>query len=255
MINEQLHKSPAALDRVKHRTLKLDRNARDMSALKKFNAFFVTVGEFAEACKDFPVVWVTAGNGANGKPQVAPLALFGLHNQENLCIEGDEWRVRYVPALLRFYPFAVARTSPTEMVLCIDEAWQGLGHEVGDPLFGADGEPTELTVNINKQLQELEVDIERTRQVGERLGELGLLREMRFDATLPDGSKIGVDGFLTIDEEKLAKLGDAQALELARNGLLGIIHAHQISLTNMTRLAEWQVARSGQGTPAATPVA
>ena len=78
MINENLHKTPVALDRVKHRQLKLDRSARDLNRQKSLNAFFVSVGEFAEACKDYPVVWVAAGKGADGKPQVAPLAIFGL---------------------------------------------------------------------------------------------------------------------------------------------------------------------------------
>ncbi len=253
MINETLHKTPVALDRVKHRALKLDRSARDLSRLKELNAFFVTVGEFAEACKDYPVVWVAAGNGADGKTQVAPLAIFGLQASQNLCIDNDQWRVRYVPAMLRFYPFAIARTSATEMVLCVDESWQGLSNDVGDALFLPDGNPTELTLGINKQLQDLEVDVERTRLVGEKLQSLGLLREMQFDATLPDGKSMKMDGFFTIDEDKLGKLSDGEVLDLARGGVLGIIHAHQISLANMTRLAEWQVARTASlaGTEAA----
>jgi len=251
MINEALHKTPVALDRMKHRALRLDRSARDLSRLKTMNAFFVSVGEFAEACKEYPVVWVAAGNRADGKGQVAPLAIFGLQAGQNLCIDNDQWRVRYVPAMLRCYPFAVARTSPTEMVLCIDESWQGLGHEKGDPLFKPDGEPTELTLELNQQLQDLEVDVERTRLIGEKLVSLGLLREMRFDATMPAGNKVTVEGFLTIDEDKLGKLSDGELLDLARGGVLGIIHAHQISLSNMARLAEWEALRLAAAAPAA----
>ncbi|MBL0148820.1 MAG: hypothetical protein IPP87_08955 [Ideonella sp.] len=65
MINEQLHKTPVALDRIKHRALKLDRTANDMNRLTLLNAFFVSVGEFAEACKDYPLVWVDAGKSAD----------------------------------------------------------------------------------------------------------------------------------------------------------------------------------------------
>lgn len=250
MINESLHKTPAALDRVKHRSLRLDRTARDMSRMKALNSFFVTVGEFAEACKDYPVVWVSAGQGADGKPQVAPLAIFGLGANQNLCIDNDLWRVRYVPAMLRCFPFAMARTSPTEMVLCVDESWVGLKPDEGEPLFDGNGEPTELTKSVNQQLQELEVDVERTRLVGEKLMALGLLREMRFDATLPDGEKRKVEGFFTIDEDKLGKLSDGEMLDLARGGVLGLIHAHQISLSNMNRLAEWEAQRLAAGAAA-----
>ena len=201
------------------------------------------MGEFAEACKDFAVVWVVAGKDAQGKDQVAPLAVFGVQPGQNLCIDADKWRVRYVPAMLRYYPFAIARTSPNDMVLCVDESWKGLSHDSGDALFNPNGEPTELTLSVNQQLQDLEVDIERTRLVGDKLMSLGLLREMRFDATLPGGESLVVDGFLTIDEEKLGKLSDGDVLDLARGGVLGLIHAHQISLSNMTRLAEWHAER------------
>jgi hypothetical protein len=255
MINENLHKRPAALDRQKHRNLKLDRNARDMTRSKGLNAFFVAAGEFAEACKDYPIVWVPAGKDAQGKVQVAPIAVFGLQQGQNLCIDAaDRWRVRYVPAMLRTYPFAMARTGETEMMLCVDEDWIGLSETTGEPLFKPDGAPTELMLGVQQQLEQLEIDIERTRRYGEKLVELDLLRDMQFEATLPDGRKVQVNGFLTIDGDKLNKLSDAQMLDLARTGLLGLVHAHQISLSNMTRLAEWQAERDA-GQPTAAPAA
>src|SRR6185369_4633807 len=118
MINENLHKKPVALDRQQHRNLKLDRNARDMSRSKALNGFFIAAGEFVEACKDYPIVWVPAGQDGQGKPQVAPIAVFGLQQGQNLCIDAtDRWRVRYVPAMLRTYPFFLDGTGDTEMVL------------------------------------------------------------------------------------------------------------------------------------------
>jgi len=150
--------------------------------------------------------------------------------------------VRYVPAVLRLFPFALARVGPSEMVVCFDESWVGFGSE-GEALFNAAGEPSEFTLNVQKQLENFEVEVERTRLAGAVLVDKGLLRDMRFDATLPDGSKVSVDGFLTVDEDKLSKLSDADVVALTRNGLMGLIHAHQISLGNMARLVEWHVER------------
>lgn len=242
MINENLHKQAVALDRVKHRELKLNLEQRDLSVMSTLNAFFVAGTEFTDACKEFPVVWVNAGKDEAGKMQVAPVAVFGLRVGQNLCIEGNAWRVRYVPAMLRLYPFALARVAADEMVVCIDEACAGIGSE-GQALFDANGEPTEFTKTVQQQLETFESEIERTRMAGALLVEKDLLRDMRFDATLPDGTKLGVDGFLTIDEQKLSALSDADVLMLSRNGLLGLIHAHQISLGNMGRLVEWHVER------------
>ncbi|MES2715961.1 MAG: SapC family protein [Pseudomonadota bacterium] len=250
MINENLHKKIVALDRVKHRDLKLDLGARDLSTVNALNAFFVAGTEFSDACKEFPVVWVAAGNDSDGKPQVAPIAVFGLQSGQNLCTDANGWRVRYVPAVLRLFPFALARVGPSEMVVCFDESWGGFGNQ-GQALFDDKGEPSEFTTSVQKQLENFEVEVERTRLAGALLVEKGLLRDMRFDATLPDGSKVSVDGFLTVDEEKLGKLSDADVLALNRNGLMGLIHAHQISLGNMARLVEWHVERLAADKPAA----
>ena len=250
MINENLHKKAVALDRVKHRDLKLNLGARDLANVSKLNAFFVAGTEFTDACKEYPVVWVAAGKSDDGKPLVAPIAVFGLKGEQNLCIDGDAWRVRYVPAMLRLYPFALARVAANEMVVCMDEGWIGFGN-AGQALFDANGEPSAFTLDVQKQLENFEQEVERTRLAGVMLVDKGLLRDMRFDATLPDGSKLVVDGFLTIDEDKLAALLDADLLLLARNGLLGLIHAHQISLGNMAKLVEWHIARLGEAAPAA----
>ena len=68
---------------------------------------------------------------------------------------------------------------------------------------------------------------------------------MRFQATLPDGGSVGVEGFFTIDEKRFAELPDAEVLQMHKSGLLRMVHAHQLSLSNMRRLAQWHLERNG----------
>jgi SapC len=243
MIHPGLHKNPVALDRNRHRLLRLKRDFSDLSRVAELNAFFVTAGEFVEACREYPVVWVHAGEDAAGVKQVAPMALFGITANQNLCIDAGGWRMRYVPMLLRMYPFAVARASGGELVFCYDASWPGFTLTEGEPLFEADGAPTAYTSEMQTQLQHIEADVERTRLVGEKLLQKDLLRAMRFDATLPDGKTVAVDGFLTVDDKRFGELPDADVLELHRAGILGLIHAHQVSLGNIRRLVEWHAQR------------
>lgn len=244
MINENLHKQPVALDRLQHRALRLDTHTRDLTTVKSLNAFFVTVAEFGECSRDYPVVFVATGKAADGQPpEVAPVAVFGLQPAQNLCVENDLWRTRYVPLALRLYPFAMARVPPDQLVLVLDNSWPGFQAERGEALFDGQGEPSAFTLKVRDELEAFEHDVERTRLFCAKLVELKLLREMRFDAQLPDGQKVVVDGFLTIDDAKVSALSDAEVLMLHKTGGLGLIHAHQISLGNMTRLAEWLVAR------------
>ena len=244
MINPELHKQPAGLDREKHRHWKLRADRSNLRATAGLNSFFLTTAEFGDACREYPILFLQAAAGADGKPQVAPVAVFGVTPGENLFLgEGNDWAADYVPAMLRAYPFTMARVGVDQFAMVIDEGWEGFSTEEGRPLFDDQGEPTPLLLDLRKFVEQIEVEIERTRLAGIRLLELQLLLPKRFDATLADGETIVVDGFLAVDEERLAKLSDAEALELQRSGLLGLLHAHLISLGNMRRLLDRRTRR------------
>jgi SapC len=237
----QLHTQLVALDREAHRKLRLARHVQeDYSVTAGMNALFVNAVEFVDVCREYPIVFIKAGTEMNGAlpKDVAPMAVLGLTRGENLYLEGTRWTADYVPAQLRAYPFAMARVSEERYVVCFDQAWTGFSEEQGDALFTEAGEPTELTQGVQQFIEQLEAEMQRTRAFGARLLELGLLQEMRFDATLPSGEKLQVDGFLAIDEKKLAELPDATVLELHKSGILMLIHCQLVSMGNMRRLAE-----------------
>ncbi len=250
MINQNLHLQPAAVDSAQHRNLKLKVPITDWTLADKLNAMFVAAVEFGDVCREFPIVFVKAGKEPDGRDAIAPIAVMGLTQNQNLYVSGERWRAQYMPAILRFYPFCIARIDQTRFAVCMDTAFKGLNAEEGQPLFDAEGKPAELLQTMQKQLESLEAEIQRTRLVGQRLQELDLLREMRFDATMPDGTQHTVDGFLTVDEEKVTALPDNVVAELHRNGMLGLVHLHWVSLGNMRRLVDWHVERSAAQAPA-----
>jgi len=245
MIHPDLHSNPVALDRQQHRLMRFKRDGDDIARFTPLNSMFVVVGEFGEACKEYPLVWIEAGQDAQGVRQVAPIAVFSLTKGQNLCIEGGAWRTTYLPVVLRMYPFALARSGDAQYAVCHDANTTRLSVTEGEALFDAEGNPTAFTQDLQRQLEQVEVEVERTRQMGLELLRLDLLREMRFEATLPDGASVGVEGFLTIDEQRFAELPDAEVVKLHKGGVLGLLHAHRISLSNMRRLAQWHVQRSG----------
>jgi hypothetical protein len=244
LINQNLHKQPTALDSAKHRQLKLQVPVTDWSVADRLNAIFVAAAEFGEACREFPIVFVRAGKEPDGSDQIAPIAVLGLTQNQNLFLDGSRWRAQYMPAVLRHYPFCIARVDDKRFAICVDMAYTGAGNENGAPLFEDDGQPAALLKTMQPQMESLETEVQRTRFVGKRLLELNVLRDMRFDATLPDGSKHSVDGFLTVDEKKMAELPEEVVVELHRNGLLGLVHLHWVSLGNMRRLAQWHAERA-----------
>jgi hypothetical protein len=252
LINQQLHRQPVALDSVQHRNLKLHVPVTDWKVAKDLNALFVAAAEFGDTCREFPIVFVKAGQEPDGSDAIAPIAVLGLTQGENLYVTGDRWRAAYMPALLRMYPFCIARMDEQRFAICVDMAFSGTSVIDGQPLFTETGEAAELLKNAREQLELLEGEVQRTRAFGKRLRELGLLQDMRFDVTLPDGRKHTVDGFMTIDDKKATDLPEPVVAELHRSGFLALMHAHWISMGNMRRLVDWHVER-GAATAAAAP--
>ncbi|WAC72671.1 SapC family protein [Roseateles sp. SL47] len=246
MSNPPMYGNLVPLDRTQHAKLKLSTEKSALDRINGLNSLFLAVAEFADACKEFPVVFVRVGAAAEGQRQaIAPLAVFGLKQGSNLFVKDGQWTARYLPAYVRRYPFAMARMDDGEnMVLCMDSGWDGLSDTTGAPLFDDKGEASQLLLNAKNFCEEFEREADRTRQACEILQELNLLQDMRFEATLPNGEKLDVDGFMTINEKALAELSDAKVVELHRNGLLELITMHRLSLGHMSRLASQYQAQN-----------
>lgn len=248
MIIPLLHRQPVGLDNQQHRQHKIALPVADWSVASRLNGIFVAATEFGDVAKEYPLVFVRAGKGPEGREEIAPIAVLGVMAEQNLYLDGPpgptQWRAAYKPAVLAAYPFGIARVDDERFAICVDAAWPGFSTGVGQPLFDGEGKPAEVLSAVQKHLELLEGEIRTTRLFGQRLLELGLLREMRFDATLPDGRQHTVEGFLTVDQEKAQALPDSVVGELFRNGMLSLIHMHWASLGLMRRLVEWHVQRN-----------
>jgi len=252
MIVPDLHRQPVSLDRDKHRRTVLQVPVTDWTLVGGMNAVFVTAAECAQLAAEFPLVFIKAGQDEQGQVDYAPIAVFGLTQGENLYVENGQWRASMMPGQLAMYPFCVARVNAERYAVCIDQSWSGIVEEgEGERLFDDQGEPTAFTQRIQGELERLEAQIDQTRAVGRRLAALGLLHQRRFDATLPDGGKVAVDGFYVVDEEKVKALPDQEIVALQRSGILGLISAHWISMGHMRRLLNWRLERASAGAPAA----
>lgn len=242
---ENLYTDPQALDRVAHRAMRLSRFVyNDYSPARGMNALYANAVEFIDLAREYPVVFVRAGGGQQGQPmEVAPMAVLGLQRGENLYLKDDGgWKAEYVPASLRAYPFVLVHTDDSNYVVCFDKAWSGFSEQEGERLFDEAGEATEFLKGVQGYLEQLDAEVNRTRAFCQRLVELNLLQDMRFDAQIPNGDALVVDGFLAIDEAKVAELPDATLGELHRSGILALIHAQMASMGMMRRLVERRLA-------------
>lgn len=245
MIDPALFGEPIALDRTQHLRARLKSPAPRFDRTAGMNAIFVTMIEFVDVAREYPIVFVEAGNGPDDKRDVAPMAVLGLSPGENLMLKPDGgWDARYVPALLRGYPFGLARTDGENFVVVVDGKADALSDSDGERLFDDTGAPAPLLEERRQFIERLEEEAQRTRLLGRALLDLDLLQSKRFDATLPDGSTVTVDGFLALDDDKFSALPEATVAQLHKSGALGCIYAHHFSLGMMRALLERRVARA-----------
>src|SRR6218665_3594103 len=146
MSNPPLYGNLVPLDREAHKNLRVKPDQPLLKAVTEQNSLFLTVVEFAEACKEYPIVFVRIGDAApadGSKPVVAPLAVLGLKAGSNLFVKDGKWTANYVPAYLRRYPFAMARLEQDTdtMALCFDSEWPGFSETEGSLLFPAPPPP------------------------------------------------------------------------------------------------------------------
>lgn len=234
MADLMFYERAVALNRTRHLKLKIEALPNHYAFAAKTNAMPIALSEFAEAAREVPIVFVGETGG-----QFSAAALVGLRDSENLMVGADgTWAAGgYIPAFARRYPFVLAQGDDKErLTVCIDEAYGGLGEERGEALFDAEGKETPYLARVLDFLRVYHDDLQRTVRFGTRLAELGLLVP-KVITVERDGGKRVLQGLWTVDPDKLRGIDDARAVELFRNDHLGWIHAHLISLGNVTRLA------------------
>lgn len=228
-----------ALNRERHQKLRMEPVSSHFAFAAKTNAVLLASTEMAEAARDYPIVFV----GPEGGPY-ALAALVGLRNDENLLVDSDgKWdTTTYVPAFARRYPFVLAEgDDKSVLTVCVDETYAGLSEERGEALFDADGKESAYLKRVLEFLRAFHADMIRTRDFAARLHELGLLTSKVITIEQQregrGGERQQLEGLWVVDEEKLRGIDDARIVEVFRNGYMGWVYAHLLSLGNVRRLA------------------
>jgi hypothetical protein len=228
------YEKPVLLDRDKHRRRRI-RPGASFAFARKANSLYLAGAEFAEACKEYAIVFTRGGNG-----RVIPVVVLGLRSRENLYVdEAGSWQGRYIPAFVRRYPFVLAELpGQGPLAVCVDESYSGVNDTEGEALFDAAGQDTPFLRNALDFLTACQRESLRTEAFCERLDQAGLLTGMNARADLVDGRTFSVNGLLVVDEKKLTALPDATALALFRSGELNLVAMHLLSLSNMQQLVD-----------------
>lgn len=245
------YQRPVLLDRVAHRQARVNMRNVDFAFTRKTNSVPITALEFGRAATEFPIVF--AGPSPD---RLMPVVVLGMRNEENLFVNAEgKWTGVYVPAFIRRYPFVLAeRNNAQDLSVCVDTAFPGWNdprtasgsaengspmHEAapsGEALFDQEGAETPFLKNVLEFLGQYQGNIRQTQMFVQKLNELNLLVGREIRARDAANQPLALRGFFAVDEAKLNALGDEQISQLYRQGFLGLVLAHLISLGNIARL-------------------
>jgi hypothetical protein len=204
---------------------------RDFGFATGVNAIPLTVDEFPQAMRSYPIAIASGDNPL-------PVALVGFEagRNDHVDAEGGWSQGAYVPAYVRRYPFCLLKESQESdrNILCADLSSTLLTEApgVGTPLFAA-GKPSDRLRAILDFCNRFEVAMQRTRAVMAEARDLGLIGASAVTVTRGERS-LRVEGFSIVVEERLRELPDARLAGLARRGVLGLFTAHQLSTVNFS---------------------
>jgi hypothetical protein len=231
------YERPVPLNRTQHKDLRL-KGIPSLKFAAAAHSVPLTGAEFPVAARDVPILF--AGQSMD---DAGPMALLGLRQNENLLVdENGQWAQGvYVPAFVRRYPFILAEkpegADGDDFTVFLDEAYEGFGSDEGERLFKEDGSDSEMLANAVGFLGEFQQHVTRTHWFMDQLRKHQLLepRNIRLEK---DGNAINLNGLFVVNEEKLRQLDEKTAHEFLREGVLGWIYAHLLSLPNIDRLAQ-----------------
>ncbi len=200
--------------------------------------------EFEEAQRELPIVFRRGEDGG-----IRAFVLLGLDRGENLFLAdsdgGARWATRFVPAIQRRGPFALARGEDGQSVVQIDRDDPRVGAADGVPLFRDHGGDAPYLEHVRAALHLLAEGAQSERAIHADLEAAGLLRGVTLRIDLGDAGGYELTDLLTIDQAALAALSGATLERLHANGLLRAATMAAASLGNMERLIELKTLKEG----------
>jgi len=209
---------------------------------KGVNIAAIMVHEFSRAAAIYPIVFLEDKE----KDQFRPTVLLGLEQGENLFVKDGKWNASYIPAIIRRYPFALAKTKEDDKyTICLDAASDLVNDKEGQELFASNGEPGEVMERVKKYLGELQQMERFTETFCQYMISLNMFTPLNMKVRMA-GEVKNIAGAYVINEERLNSLSDDKFLEMRHKQYLPVIYSHLSSLSQIERLLSLKDKSLGQ---------
>lgn len=189
----------------------------------------LAAAEAPQAAVSFPLAFRA---GEDGGAEL--LALFSLTPGRNHFVsEAGAWLCDFAPGHVTAHPFVYrADKAGGRAALFVEAGSPLLSPDGGEPLFTAEGAPSERMKGIVRVLKGYNASLELAgRQASEAL-RFGVLTPWG-----PDCADEALRGLLRVDEAALSRLPLGMLDALRQSGALGLLYAQLVSMALLPRLA------------------
>ena len=208
------------------------------------NQTLVLPAELEDVQREYPIVVRKDADGA-----FQTIALLGIDRDQNLFLDGSQWRARHVPMIHQRGPFYIGRPAgeAAEPMIHIDLEDARIGGPDAQPLFRAQGGNAPYLDHVARILTMIHDGRDQMRQMLAAIDAAGLLAPAKLELNLDDVETIGFPDVWTVRREALSALSSDKLHALATSGWLAHAVFIAASLGNMPDLARrYQQARAGE---------
>ena len=196
----------------------------------------ITISEFYESCKDYPIFFVKDANNS-----WMATVMLGYKEKENTFVdEKGIWaKHKYIPAHIRRYPFIfVTDNKSSQLTLGVEKDYKiKTQKDENRKLFDKDGNNSKFLNGILGFLNQYQKDSIETSSFIKQLDEWELLEEKNAKVIVSKDEQYNINGFYVVNEEKLKHLSKKRKEELFNKNAIPLITAHLISLSNIKRFS------------------
>lgn len=228
------------LNNVNHKNVRV---ITDKSEKYGDNVMFATTFplEFKNVQAHYPIFFHK--NNKTGK--FYAVALFGFKEKENLFLSEKGWNASYIPLTIERHPFLIGfqqfqedGIATKQMVIHIDMDNPRVNEAEGTLLFMPHGGKTKYLEHVASVLEAIHYGYEHSENFIDMLLELDLLESFSLNIQLNDGSNNQMQGFYTINEDKLSALSGNVLAKLHSKDYLQTIYMVIASHSNIRKLID-----------------
>lgn len=222
------------LDREQHRPLRVRTGFG--AALGDAVGYVMTYPmEFRDIQSCYPILFTKDPNTG----RLFPVAVLGFDANQNLFLNDDGWDAPYIPVMVQRQPFLIATGGEGDNetpVVSLDLDHPRVSADEGESLFDSEGGTTEFLGQKITLLDKLHRGLQHGKGFVDALLQHELLEPITLDIVFNDGGKASVQGFYTIAEEQLYRLGGDALESLNQSGYLQPVFMAVASLSRMRDL-------------------